>query len=216
YRSGVVATILRRRYLRRRGRATHSTIRRTRELLLRQLHRAPQIPARDRAVRLPPRPATLDVPGRRQLALLEGDREALADAVVVRGQHVRAAEAEDEEHLHRPPANAAHLAEAFDDRLVLHATDLGERGDLATPCPSRKVAQREELRAREAGGTELLVGDAQHLLRRGALVRAREERAHAREDRRGGLGGQLLVDDRLRKHGEDARRLLELHAEGAD
>ena len=47
-------------------------------------------------------------------------------------------------------------------------------------------------------------------------MRAREERAHAREDRRGGLGGQLLVDDRLRKHGEDARRLLELHAEGAD
>src|SRR5207244_8700285 len=188
----------------------------TRILRLRRLRGAPQIPARCRAIRPPSRAAPLQIGARRQLALLEGDREPLADAIVVRGQDVRAAEAEDQEHLHRPPADPTHLCQAFDDSRVLHAMDLGERGELPVGGPAREVAQREELRAREAGPAELRVRDAQELPGRGPFVRARKERTQTREDRRRSLAGELLVDYRLRERAEEAGRLPELHAKGAD
>ena len=49
----------------------------------------------------------------------------------------------------------------------------------------------------------------------GAVLGARKERAHAREDRRRGLAGELLVDDRLCERDEQAARPFELHAKGA-
>ena len=154
---------------------------------------------------------------RRQLALPEGDREALADAVVVRRQHVRAAEAEDQQHLHGPAADAAHRGEALDDRLVRPCGAARRASGSRRPCARRARSRSDEqLRAREAGAAQLLVGGAQDLLGRRAVVRAREERAHAREDRRRGLAGELLVDDRLGERDEDARRLLELERERAD
>src|SRR5690606_19418507 len=116
------------------------------------------------------------------------------DAVVVQGEHVGAAEAEDEEHLHGPSADAAYGGQALDDRLVVHGADLGERGELALDCPLREVAEREELCAREAGAAERLVRGAQDLLGREAALRARAQRADATEDRRGGLARELLVD----------------------
>ena len=48
------------------------------------------------------------------------------------------------------------------------------------------------------------------------LVRAREQRLHAREDRRRRLAGQLLVDDRLRQRQEQARRAIDPHAKRPD
>ena len=94
--------------------------------------------------------------------------------------------------------------------------DLGERGDLACLGSARQVAQRKHLRARQAGAAELCVGGTQDLLCRWALVGARKKRTQAREDRRRGLAGELLVDDRLGEHGEGVRRLLELHAKRTD
>src|SRR5262249_19205100 len=94
----------------------------------RHFHGAPEVPARDRAVRLPSTTALFDLLARRQCALLEGEREALANSVIVDREHVWAAEAEDEQHLRRPPADPAHLRQPFDDRLVIHALDLGQRG----------------------------------------------------------------------------------------
>ena len=60
---------------------------------------------------------------------LEGERVAFAHAVVGHGQHVGPAHAEDEQHLHGPGADAAHLGEAFDDVGVGHFADGGVRGD---------------------------------------------------------------------------------------
>src|SRR4051794_4752167 len=80
----------------------------------------------------------------------------------------------------------------------------------------RQVAERERLGARQAGAAELLVGRLHKACGRQAEPGARKERAHAAEDRRRRLSGELLVDDRLGERAEDARRLLQLEAEGTD
>ena len=93
------------------------------------------------------------------------------------------------------------------------SASVGISPPLALRARSRSESSFERERPARA---ELFVGSAQDLLGRGTFVRAREERAHAREDRRRGLAGELLVDDRLRERDEDARRSLEPHAKGAD
>ena len=50
----------------------------------------------------------------------------------------------------------------------------------------------------------------------GPMMGAWKQRPHAREDRRGGLAGELLVDDRLGQRHKQARRGLQLHRERAD
>src|SRR5206468_13104514 len=80
----------------------------------------------------------------------------------------------------------------------------------------RAVPQREELRPREPGGTEARVGGAQDALGRRTFVGAREERAHAREDRGRGFARELLVDDRLGERAEDAGGSLEVEVKGAN
>src|SRR5258708_20813817 len=134
----------------------------------RLLRGTPQIPARHGAVGLPARAELGQLPGRGQRALVERRGIAFADAIVVDRQHVRAAQAEDEQHLHRPPADAAHLDEALDDRLVGEILELGELGDIAVDGAAREIAQRQQLRAREAGGAQLLGAGAQDLLGGGA------------------------------------------------
>src|SRR5215831_10342834 len=97
----------------------------------RHFHGAPEVPARDRAVRPPPLAALFDLLARGKRALFEGGGEALANSVIIDWKHVWAAEAEDEQHLCRPPADPPHFRQPLDNRLVIHPLDLGQRGQ----CP---------------------------------------------------------------------------------
>ena len=103
------------------------------------------------------------------LSLPKGEGEAFADAVVVGGQDVWAAEAEHEEHLHGPFADAADLGEVLDDVGVRHAADAGEGGDGAVEGFGGEVADGEGLVVGEAGGAELLVGGVEEVLGGGVV-----------------------------------------------
>ena len=153
------------------------------------------------------------------LELAEGEGEAFADAVVGDRQHVGAAEAEDEQHLDRPAADAADLGEVLDDGFVGHATDVGEGGDGAVDGLCGEVAEGEALvvaRGRRRGVVRW--GS------RGAAVgwgaRCRVERRgegfeQAAVDGGGGFAVELLVDDGLDEGFERGLGAGDAHGEGA-
>ena len=130
---------------------------------------------------------------------LEGEGEAFADAVVGGGEDVGTAEAEDEEHLNGPAADAADLGEVVDDGLVGHAADAGERGDGAVERFGGEVAEREGFVGGEAGGAELRCGTVEDLLRGGVDGSEGGEGLEAFDeagvDGGGGFAVELLVDD---------------------
>ena len=133
----------------------------------------------------------------------EGEGEAFADAVVVDGEYVGAAEAEDQQHFYGPAADASDLGEVLDDRFVGHTTDVGEIGDGAVDCFSGEVAESEHFVFGEACGAELLVGAVEELLWGGMdsgacgfeRQRGREGFNHAAMDCGGGFAVELLIDD---------------------
>ncbi len=144
----------------------------------------------------------------------EGEGEAFADAVVVDGQHVGAAEAEDEQHFYCPAADAADLCEVLDDGFVGHALNLFEGGDGAVDGLCGEIAEGEHFVFREAGGAELLVRAVEKLLWGGMGTGASGfERHRGREgfeetamDGGGGFAVELLIDDGFNKGFE--RRLV--------
>ena len=147
----------------------------------------------------------------------EGEGEAFADAVVVDGEDVGAAEAEDEEHLDGPAADAADLGEVLDDGFVGHTADAGEGGDGAVEGLGGEVAEGEGLVVGEAGGAELLVGAVEQVLGGEVLVGCDrvEGFKQAAVDGGGGLAVELLVDDALDQGFEGGLGAGELHGEGA-
>src|SRR5712691_2963525 len=167
-------------------------------LLPRFVRRAPEIPRRRRAMRLPAlaiRPQGLR---RRTGALSVGAAIALANAEVVHRQHVGASEREDQEHLHGPPADAADRDEPLDDLLVAQPRGRPARRHRARERMPRDVLEGAGLRPREArppqGGWV-----RGHDSRRLGEAPAAEERDEAREDGLGGAAVQLLVGDGPRR-----------------
>jgi hypothetical protein len=159
-----------------------------------QLHRAPQVPRRSRAIRLPALAIGEQRLRLRQVAEAVGKLETLAHAEVIAWQHVGAAQAEHQQHLGRPPADAAHGNEALDQLVV------GERGrgvivgDGAIEGLRGEVFQRGDLREGEADA-------AQHLGGRRVDVRRSRKRAVVRvhqaiEDPACDESGDLLARDR--------------------
>src|SRR6185437_85901 len=178
---------------------------------------APEIPARDAAIRLPAPAALFHLVLRRCAAIfLECKAESLAHAEIVERQHIGPAEAEDQQHLDRPAADAAHLRQLLDDRLVFETIDIGEMRDFAGRVAPRQIADRQELRLRETRAAQLRVAGLDDLCRGRRLMRLRIERAEPREDRSRSLGVKLLIDDRLGEGDEDARRAPDLHTKRAD
>ena len=152
----------------------------------------------------------------------EGEGEAFADAVVVDGEDVGAAEAEDEEHLDGPAADAADLGEVFDDGFVGHAADVGEGGDGAVDGFGGEVAEGEHLVFGEAGGAELLVGAVEEVLRGGMGCGAWAEGHDGGEafeqaavDGGGGFAVELLIDDGFDEGFEGGLGAGDAHGEGA-
>ena len=94
---------------------------------------------------------------------LEGERKALADAVVGDGR-TSAAHAEDEEHFDGPGADAADLGEVLDDFGVGHFSDGGVGGDGSVEDLGGEVAEGFDLVAGDAGGAEGLIGGVEEKL----------------------------------------------------
>ena len=144
----------------------------------------------------------------------KGEGEAFADAVVGDGEDVGAAEAEDEQHLDGPDADAADLGEAGDDFFVGHTTDGGEGGDGAVEGLRGEVAEGFGFGGGEAAGAEPVVGGLEQVLGRGMEFAEGGEQAF--EDGGGGFAVELLIDDGLEQGFEGGVLALEFEGEGAD
>jgi len=79
---------------------------------------APHIPGGDGAVRAPAFAEFQEVFGRGHVLLAVSDSPAFANAEVVDGKNIGAAEAENEKHFDGPGADAADRYEALDELLV--------------------------------------------------------------------------------------------------
>jgi hypothetical protein len=134
--------------------------------------------------------------------------DALDEAQVVQRQHVRAQQVEDEEHLGRPPPDAADGHELGDDGLVVHALPL--RGvHLAVAEVAGQVEQVLALARREAGLAQARALHRQHLgrlqPRDGAAHGERKPLPHALRR----LHADLLADDAARQRGEGVAAALQ-------
>jgi len=153
-----------------------------------------------------------------ELAQPVSGAKSRAYSEVIDRQHVRAAEMEHEQHLHRPAADAAHLGEALDDHRVVELLERRTVGNDRRERLGREILERGDLGEREARGAQLLDRGGEHLLRRrkGALADRGDQ---AREDGVGGRAVQLLMRDRLGQYLEGlATRLghVPIGAGGAD
>ena len=96
-----------------------------------------------------------------------GDGPALPHAEVVDGKHVGAAEAEDEEHFHRPGTDAADRDEAIDEFLVGEPVGFFERGNHAVDGLSGEIFHGQDFRGGEPSLAERWFAELEHFVRCG-------------------------------------------------
>ena len=183
-------------------------------LFFRQIHGAPEIPRGGGAVGLPAFAEGEERSGLGHGALLVGQPEAVADAEIVHGQDVRAAELENQEHLNGPASDATRFGEPHDDFLVVQLGDVAGGRDGAVQGLGGDVADGGDLGEREAARADLGVGDAGQIFRAGKPP-AGKEFFEAGEDGVGGGAVQLLVGDGLDEGLERRATGLRLEFAGA-
>src|SRR5215472_11968853 len=114
---------------------------------------APQVPGGDRA---PGRPALRDAAhgAQRHLAPLEiVDADGPLQPEICERQHVWTQQVEHQEHLSGPAADAAHLHQLFDHRLVVHALPVADvQGSIDEAV--RQVSEVLGLALRQAAGAQ--------------------------------------------------------------
>ncbi len=164
---------------------------------LRQRYQLATRPVRPPGLRGAPHPVGL---GQRALAV--GPLHGLANAVVVHGQHVGSAQAEHEEHLGGPAADALDPDEGGHHVVVREPAQAAERQPVRGLLG--QVAQVADLLAGEARGPELLVGKRRDVRR--PRVLSAHGVAEAAVDRGRGLARDLLVQDGLDQRSKGAAR----------
>src|SRR4051812_40732273 len=102
----------------------------------------PQIPACDGSKWPPALSIMYQVLRFRQLFHSINQREALTHRKITDGQHVGAPEPEDQQHLHCPAPDAAHLCQSLDDLFVLHPSEARKGRDRAIDSSCGKVLER--------------------------------------------------------------------------
>jgi hypothetical protein len=119
---------------------------------------------------------------------------SLAHPEVIRRQHVRPAQFEDEHHLDSPTAHPADRGEARHDFIVAQGRILRASGNDARECFLGDIAESGYFRARETGGAQSVVGNRGEFLRPWKSP-ARKQLAETAQDafRRGAV--QLLMGD---------------------
>ena len=158
------------------------------------VERAPEVEAGQRAVRAPGLRDALELGrGGRRVEPVE-DLGRLADPEVAHRQHVRPAQVEDQEHVDRPRTESLDRDQLLGHLLVGQLRELIQ-AQLAVLDVLGEVPQERHLRARETGcGPHLLGVRVEELGRSGSV--AAEVRNEPLEDAPGGLGRELLANDR--------------------
>jgi hypothetical protein len=140
--------------------------------------------------------------------------ESFAHAVIGDGKNVGTAEAEDEQHLDGPGANAADGGETFDDFCIGHAADGGESGNGAVEGLCGEVAEGFGLACGKAASAEHVVRSLEQEFGRG--VKFAERGKQALEYGSGGFAVELLINDGLEQRFEGGVLTFEFQREGAD
>src|SRR6185436_10744188 len=118
-------------------------------------------------------------------------------------EYVGAAQAEHQQHLHRPATDTTNLGKALNDLLVLHPADPGERRDGPVQGLGGEIAYRSGLGGGEAGLAQTLGRNGQY------LSWSREPGGSAGPNCPAQYGlrsfaGELLVHDRSHQRREEA------------
>jgi len=155
---------------------------------------APHVPGGDGAVGAPAFSEGEKLFGRGHMFFVVGDGPAFFDPEVVDGENVGAAEAEDEEHLDGPGADAADGGEALDEVFVGELAGVFEGGDDAVEGFLREIFEGEDFCVGETGFAERGLAEFEDFVRCGDFAVGAES-FDAGEDRSGGLAGDGLMGD---------------------
>lgn len=157
------------------------------------LDEPPHVPGGDGAVRAPLLAELLHLRGAGYVLQPIEHLHALAHPEVGRGEHVRAREGEDHEHVDAPVADAVDHGEHGCEGAVVHAND-GCVGEDAGDVLACEVVEVGGLARGDPDVAELVDGEREDGVgEHGGL--AAEERDEAGVDGGGGLEGELLVED---------------------
>src|SRR5688572_4232838 len=180
-----------------------------------KLQRTPEIPAGHASIGAPAFGSPAQGRGLGQLTLAERQRKPFSHPQISQWQYVGPSQLEDQQHLHRPPAYAAHSGEPLHDLLVLHAAYPGQRRNGAIERASGEVLQRRGLRGREAGGPQLFGWNLEQVQRGGEPL-GREQPNDPAQNGGGRFAGELLVDNRSDEHLEQTVGRYRAHGESSD
>src|SRR5213078_768986 len=97
--------------------------------LRRHVERAPEIPRRHGSIRPPFFADFLELFRRRQFSAAKSFRETFLHAVIGDRPDIEPPKIKEQQHLDRPPADAAHFRKALDNFLVAHLHHLAPRRD---------------------------------------------------------------------------------------
>src|SRR6266516_2436560 len=166
--------------------------------LLRLIQRPPEIPRRDRAVRPPSFAEFRELLRRGKLSFAKSLGETFANSVVVHRPDVGPAKIEQEKHLDRPAADAAHRGEARDDFVIAHPDKYAPGWHGTVDCFRCEILQCCGLGARKASRAKSFIRRRENLIRIEPFSFG-IERANATEDCRGGFTAELLISNRFGK-----------------
>lgn len=132
----------------------------------------PEVPTSDTSIWFPFFAEGGEGLGLGEFAFVEGEFVALLDAVIKSGKYVGATEAEDQEHVHSPGADAADGSEACEDFVVGEFFDFLHSGDDALDGFGGEVAEGGDFLAGETGGAKVFISGGEHLRGSGEVTGA--------------------------------------------
>jgi len=156
---------------------------------------APQIPARDAAVRVPTRRDAYHLRGIGQRIETVSLLHRASYSQITYRHHVRPGERENEEHLRGPNAHTSHLRKYLDDFGVCELLKFSEL-DLPARYPFRQIGKRGDFLAGQAAGAQPFCGQFQ---KPGGGESSSHSSLESRKDGCRSLTMQLLERDRSRQ-----------------
>jgi hypothetical protein len=157
---------------------------------------APEVQSGGGAMGTPSFAEAFELFGFGEFAFFVSDLESAADAEVVNGQNVGAAEVENQEHFGGPAPDAFDLGQDLKQLKIGSLVAFIECGDVSRFCPFGDLEDVTRFGPGQARTPKALDIGPQNLLRRGKSVLA-EKRDKAAKDGAGRLAAQLLVSDCL-------------------
>ena len=131
----------------------------------RRVRRAPEIPRRRGAVRLPAFRRTRAVPSASAFRAFCRHAKAIAHAKIIRRQNIMAAELKNQQHLHRPATDAANFRQPRDNFIVGQFHNLPRTWNHAGQSFFRDVADGFDFGEGKSAGADLFVRNFRQIFR---------------------------------------------------